>query len=286
MVEISGNMGCTGPQAMNNTLPAAPQKAGESVPVIASPSDTFAQTMQAESKEVPHVFPEMERRSVGKMGSGFDDQYIPTTFKTVTLCQAQTYYTVTFPVGWKFMHKDSYVIIFNPREKNTCVSFLWTSGAGSMNPQGNIDSIVKYNNITDYQITGSKPQEETPTPPGITRKLEQDATFTYRNEKCHSNIISTVYESTDPVNQYWGGSMIWRQAPEKAWNKYDTTLYNIASSFKKIPTPKPKPEEDDCWHIHFPHHDHHDHHHHHCDEPEHDPDIICDNDCDNPNCVH
>lgn len=255
MVEIPQNIINLG-AASSPSLPAAPEiEAAQPEGGIESPSDSYSETAgQAGTETMEYPFPdagkspeaETDERENSKLFLKSSAEFVPMTFKEVIIKQLGYYYKVTVPKSWRFDHTANTMRVYDPCNRNICVSFMWANGSGKMDSASLIQKTVEHNDIQNYEVLSSTPEEIISTPPGLSKSMEQEATFSYRGELCHNQVTSTVYDTNNPFNLFWTGSLIWRQAPDEKWDEYKNTLNNIAASFTKTSAPKPDP--CDCGH--------------------------------------
>lgn len=159
-----------------------------------------------------------------------------------------TYFQVSHPPGWQMVQLPTTVLLISPFDKNACVSLMWMSGMGTMDPPTLLNNTIQYNQLQNYQVLNSTPVQTIATPAGSYRMMDQDAEYDFKGERCQHHVTSIVNDNQDPYNVFWNGSMIWSQAPKEKWADYSQQLGQIVSSFKIVPPPAPPdPQPQYVW---------------------------------------
>ncbi|MDA8169892.1 MAG: hypothetical protein M0Z59_09405 [Nitrospiraceae bacterium] len=160
-------------------------------------------------------------------------------WKTSAGVHGQTNFKVSHPADWELYVLPEAAIVACQQDPNALVSFMWSTGTGSMDPSSLLSRTIRHNDIRDYEVIHAEPVRTMQMPDTVFRALEQEARFTYRGERCHAQIIVQLTNAVSPFLLFWSGSIIWKQAPAYRWGQYNEVVSRIVESLRIEPAVPP-----------------------------------------------
>jgi hypothetical protein len=152
-----------------------------------------------------------------------------------------TWYSVMHPQGWIKQEDPRATFFKSPDDPNVCVSLMWPTGMGQMDPSTLLNNTVKANNLTDFQVLGCNGPTHYTNPDGSGfSTIDSDAVYTFNGKPCRCHISATVNDS----NQYmamWSGGIVWSQAPADKWDENSATLGSVSKSVRLVGAPPDTP---------------------------------------------